>query len=98
MRHVSTRCWPTSARRCRRPPTPADGLGRPVPRVLAPCFGVALEDVVIDAAVFNLLLVAVRSHHGEGDEAVGDPRRDGAAHLWPDKSRWNLIYNSCQRG
>lgn len=100
MSHAFTRCW-TSAPRCQQhrregngapPPTPADGLGGPLSRALAPCLGVALEDVVLGAAVFNLLLVAVRSHHGEGDEAVGDPRRDGAAHLWPNKSRWRFIY------
>lgn len=67
--------------------TPADGLGGPVPRVLAADFSVAVQDVVVDAAVPDLLLVAVRSHHSEGDEAVGDPGRDGAAHIWLSQSR-----------
>lgn len=67
--------------------TPADRLGRPVSRVLALDLSVTVQDVVVDAAVPNLLLVAVRSHHSEGDEAVGDPSRDGAAHIWLSESR-----------
>lgn len=66
---------------CFSPPTPADWLGRPVSCVLALYFSIALKNVVIQAAVFNLLLIAVLSHHSKGDEAVGDPCWDGAAHL-----------------
>lgn len=83
---------------CFSPLTPADWLGRPVSCILAMYYSIALQDVVIDAAVFHRLLISVLSHYGKGDEAVGDPCRDGAAHLWNNQSRWELIYNSCQRG
>lgn len=53
---------------------------------------------MINAAVFHRLLISVLSHYGKGDEAVGDPCRDGAAHLWNNQSGWELIYDSCQRG
>lgn len=61
--------------------TPADWLGRPVSCVLALYFSMAVKNVVISAAIFNLLLIAVRPHHSKGDEAVGDPCWDWAAHL-----------------
>lgn len=83
---IFTRCW-TSAQMSRHPYgrspplTPADWLGRPVSCVLALYFSIAVENVVINAAIFNLLLVAMLSHHSKGDEAVRDPRWDGAAHL-----------------
>lgn len=61
--------------------SPADWLGRPVSCVLALDFSIAVKNVVINAAIFNLLPIAVHSHHSKGDEAVGDPCWDGAAHL-----------------
>lgn len=65
----------------------ADRLGRPVSRVLALYLCLAVQDVVLIAAVFNLLLVAMYSHHSKGDEAVWDTHRNGAAHL---SAHWRL--------
>lgn len=61
--------------------TSANGLGGPVPWVLALNLSLSFQDVVVIAAVPDLLLVAVLPHHSKGDEAVGDRPGDGAAHL-----------------
>lgn len=61
--------------------TSANRLGGPVPWVLALNLSLSFQDVVVIAAVPDLLLVAVLPHHSKGDEAVGYGPGDGAAHL-----------------
>lgn len=69
----------------------ADWLGRPVPRVLALYLSLTVQNIVLIAAVFNLLLVSMLSHHSKGDEAIWYICWNGAAHV--SAHRW-LRYTS----
>lgn len=64
----------------------ANWLGSPVSCVLALDLGLTIQNIMLIAAVLNLLLVAVLSHHSEGDEAIWYGCWDGTAHL--SAHRW----------
>ena len=66
--------------------TPADRLSGPVPCVCAAVLCLSIQHVVVIAGVPDRPLVAMGPHDCEGQEAIGDPLRNGTADIWDN--RW----------
>lgn len=67
--------------------TPAHWLRGPVSCILAVYLSVAIQNIVLIAAILNFFLVTVWSHHSKRDEAIWYAFWNGAAHLWDNQKQ-----------